>query len=96
MSRGHFEQFMVDGGECYAAFSRRINGALEVLVQSSANSVLVVAHGGSLNVALRDLLGAPAQTFAFDDTSFAEVTVSRDSDRVRLKSLGQTPHLEGD
>ncbi len=59
------------------------------------NRVLVVAHGGSLNVALRDLLGVPVQTsFAFGDTSFAEVVVSRDSDKVRLKSLNRTPHLE--
>ena len=93
--RGRFERFTADGGESYAAFSRRISGALEGLVQSSYTKVLVVAHGGSLNVALRDLLHVPAQTsFAFGDTSFAEVTVSRGSDKVRLKSLDRTPHLE--
>ncbi len=94
--RGRFERFTADGGESYTDFARRINGVLEGLVQSSASKVLVVAHGGSLNVALRDLLRVPVQTsFAFGDTSFAEVTVSRDADQVRLKSLDRTPHLEG-
>lgn len=93
--RHRFEQFMAEGGESYAAFSRRTNGALEGLVQGSYTKVLVVAHGGSLNVALRDLLGVPVQTsFAFGDTSFSEVAVSRDSDKVRLKSLNRKPHLE--
>lgn len=93
--RHRFERFTADGGESYAAFSRRISGALEGFVQSSYTKVLIVAHGGSLNVVLRDLLDASVQTtFAFGDTSFAEVTVSRDSDKVRLKSLNRTPHLE--
>ena len=93
--RHRFERFTADGGESYAAFSKRINGALEGLVQSPHTKILVVAHGGCLNVALRELLGAPPQTsFAFGDTSFAEVTVPRCSDRVRLKSLNRTPHLE--
>lgn len=56
--------------------------------------MLVVAHGGCINVALRDLLGAPVATsFAFGDTSFSEVWVSRASDRVRLLSLDRAPHL---
>lgn len=92
--RGRFERFTADGGESYADFARRINGALEELVRSFSSKVLIVAHGGSLNAALRDLLHVPVQTsFTFRDTSFAEVTVSRDSDRVRLRSLGRTPHL---
>lgn len=94
--RHRFERFTADGGESYAEFVRRVNGALEQLVRSSYTNVLVVAHGGSLNVALRDLLGVPVQTsFAFGDTSFAEISVARRSDRVRLKSLNRTPHLEG-
>ena len=95
--RGRFEPFTAEGGESYATFFRRINGALETLIQSPLNRVLVVAHGGCLNVALRDLLRTPMQTsFAFGDTSFAEVRVSRYSDEVRLLSLNQTPHLTED
>ena len=92
--RHRFEQYTPDGGEPYAATSRRISGALEQLVQSSYTNVLVVAHGGCLNVALRDLLRAPVLTsFAFGDTSFAEVTVARRSDQVGLLSLNRKPHL---
>lgn len=92
--RGRFEPFTVDGGESYAAFVRRIDVALEILVKSSARKVLVVAHGGCLNIALRNLSGCPAQTaFSFGDTGFAEVVVSRHEDSVRLKSLNRQPHL---
>ncbi len=92
--RHRFEAFTKDGGESYAATSRRVNGALEALVQSSSTNVLVVAHGGCLNVALRDLLQVPVQTsFAFGDTGFAEVVVSRQSDQVRLLGVNRTPQL---
>jgi broad specificity phosphatase PhoE len=73
---------------------RRINGALQTLVQSPLDRVLVVAHGGCINVALRDLLQTPVQTsFAFGDTSFSDLLVARRSDQVRLLSLNRTPHL---
>ena len=92
--RHRFETYTQDGGESYAATSRRISEALERLVQSSYTNVLVVAHGGCLNVALRDLLQVPVQiSFAFGDTSFAEVLVSRQSEQVRLLSFNRTPHL---
>jgi broad specificity phosphatase PhoE len=51
-------------------------------VQGAERRVLVVTHGGCINVALRDLLGAPVATsFAFGGTDFSEVWVSRASDR---------------
>lgn len=93
--RHRFALYTRDGGESYTATVRRIDGALEKLYRSSATKVLVVAHGGCLNVALRNLLGAPVQTaFSFGDTSFAEVVISRHVEAVRLKSLNRTPHLE--
>ncbi len=93
--RHRFMPYILDGGESYAAFERRISGVLEQLFQSPYKKVLVVAHGGCLNVALRDLLEAPSHTwFAFGDTSFAEVTVSRQTDGARLVSLNRQPHLE--
>lgn len=75
-------------------FSRRINGVLEGLAQSSYTKVPVVTHGGCLNVAVRDLLQAlPQPSFSFGDASFAGVTVSRRSNQVRLGSLNRTPRL---
>jgi 2,3-bisphosphoglycerate-dependent phosphoglycerate mutase len=92
--RHRFAPYTVDGGESYMETVRRINGALQTLVQSPLDRVLVVAHGGCINVALRDLLQTPVQTsFAFGDTSFSDLLVARRSDQVRLLSLNRTPHL---
>lgn len=92
--RHRFKRFTGDGGEFYAASSRWISGALEMLFWSALTNVLVVAHEGCLNVALRELLQAPPQTsFAFGDASFAKVVVPRQSNQVRLLSLNRTPHL---
>ena len=54
----------------------------------------MVAHGGILNTALRDLLGASRASFSFGDTAFAEVVVRRDADHATLKSVNRQPHLE--
>ena len=93
--RHRFTPFTPDGGESDAAFERRIDGALENLFGSSYSKVLVVAHGGCLNVALRKLLCTQGDTaFSFGDTSFAQLVVSRASHGVRLVSLNRQPHLE--
>lgn len=92
--RHRFAPYTADGGESDASFERRISRALEVLFVRPENKVLVVAHGGCLNVALRNLLRAPRETgFAFGDTSFAEVTLSRQSEGAWLLSLNARPHL---
>jgi 2,3-bisphosphoglycerate-dependent phosphoglycerate mutase len=94
--RHRFTPFTPDGGESDAAFERRISEALEALFGSPYTRVLVVAHGGCLNVALRNLLRTQGDTgFSFGDTSFAQIIVSRASDGVRLVSLNRQPHLEG-
>lgn len=94
--RHRFTPFTPDGGESDAAFERRISEALEALFRSPYTRVLVVAHGGCLNVALRNLLRTQGDTgFSFGDTSFAQIIVSRASDGVRLVSLNRQPHLEG-
>lgn len=94
--RHRFAPFTPYGGESDAAFERRIGGALEALFVRPENKVLVVAHGGCLNVALRTILRAPQDTrFAFGDTSFAEVVLPRASAGAWLMSLNRQPHLEG-
>lgn len=91
-----FTPYTPDGGESDAAFARRVDGALEQLFLSPHRRVLVVAHGGCLNVALRNLLRTQGATgFSFGDTSFARIIVSRTSDGVSLVSLNQQLHLEG-
>ena len=92
--RGRFKAFTPDGGESAASLMRRAQCGLERLVQSSLTRALVVAHGGVLNMALRDLLGASRASFSFGDTAFAEVMVRRDADHAVLKSVNRRPHLE--
>ncbi len=92
--RHRFTPFTPDGGESDATFERRISGALEALFVRPEQRVLVVAHGGCLNVALRNILRAPRDSsFAFGDTSFAEVVLSRTSAGARLIGLNARPHL---
>lgn len=92
--RHRYAPYTKDGGESYMAAVRRVGGALEHLWQRPERRVLVVAHGGCLNVALRELLQASLQTsFAFGDTSFAVVSVSRRAAGAVLRALAQTPHL---
>lgn len=92
--RHRFEKFTPDGGESSEAFRRRAALALENLFQSGAENALVVAHGGILNMALRVLLNTPNTViFPFGDTGFAVVELSRTSERVILRQVGQQPHL---
>lgn len=92
--RHRFEPFTAAGGETEEAFRRRAAIALERLFQSGAENALVVAHGGILNMALRVLLHCPtAVVFPFGDTAFALAELSRTSERVVLRSVGQQPHL---
>lgn len=46
-------------GESEAEFHRRISQAVEKLVRRGPGTTLVVAHGGSINAALRLMLGIP-------------------------------------
>lgn len=92
--RGRYEAFTSDGGESTMSFLRRAQMALETLMQSDFTNVLVVAHGGILNMALRDLLGASRGRFAFGDTAFARVVVYRNSDEAVLTGVNLQPHLD--
>ena len=92
--RGRYEAFTEDGGESVVSFMRRAQIGLETLLQSDLTNALVVAHGGILNMALRDLLGVTRGWFAFGDTGFAQVTVYRDKDEAVLRGTNLQPHLE--
>jgi 2,3-bisphosphoglycerate-dependent phosphoglycerate mutase len=82
------------GGESTAGLHRRASEALEDLLRRPGERLLVVAHGGILNAALRVLLGASSEShFAFSDTGFAELGLSDSSDDVSLLSLGPNPTL---
>lgn len=92
--RGRYEALTKEGGESVMRFMRRAQMGLESLVQSDFVNVLIVAHGGILDMALRDLLGATRGRFAFGDTGFAQVVVYRDKDEAVLTGVNLQPHLE--
>lgn len=80
------------GGESTEALHRRASEALEFLLNGPGERLLVVAHGGILNAAMRVLLGAAqASHFVFSDNGIAEFVLYAESDDVRLVSLGPSP-----
>jgi 2,3-bisphosphoglycerate-dependent phosphoglycerate mutase len=93
--RNRYAPYVDDGGESYMSMVRRAQLGIEALMQSDYKNVLVVAYGGILNAALRDILGTSRATFAFGDTGFAQVVMSRDKDEARLLGVGMQPHFTG-
>lgn len=90
--RSRWTALTAEGGESMEGLHRRASEALEALHLRSGERVLVVAHGGVLNAALRVLLGASHQThFFFGDNGLAEVVLPVGSDEVRLVSLTARP-----
>lgn len=81
------------GGESRQALHARASGALEDALVRDHQRILVVAHGGILDAALRILLGTSDNAyFPFGDTGFAELGLD-DFDRVQLISFGPNPSL---
>ncbi|MFB9083203.1 hypothetical protein [Deinococcus wulumuqiensis] len=61
--------------------------------QGGGENVLVVSHGGLLNTVLRELMGVQHGWFAFEDTRFANLRLSRTSQTVLLTGVNLGPHL---
>ena len=76
--RGPYDPFW-GTGETELDFHTRVGLALQRVMQRGPGSYLVVAHGGSLNVAIRVLASIPIPVnfhgmwFAFGDTGFARL-----------------------
>jgi len=93
--RHAFDPLTRDGGESTMQTRARVLAALQEVWTCGGQHVLVVAHGGILNAALRELLDAPRAWFAFGDTGFATLQLARTSDAVVLTGVNLSPHLEG-
>ena len=90
--RSRWAPLTAEGGESGEAMHRRAGEAIEVLLQGDGRRLLVVAHGGILNAALRVLLGSSRQShFRFTDNGIAELAIAEGSDDVRLLALGRSP-----
>ncbi|WP_420879305.1 histidine phosphatase family protein [Rhodococcus sp. (in: high G+C Gram-positive bacteria)] len=77
------------------AFRRRVLEAIDAVVgqSSHADTVVIVAHGGVINVVLQDLLELPRPlTFPIDYVSISRVLVSRNGTR-RVASVNETAHV---
>lgn len=77
------------------AFRRRALAATDAVVAQSSHedTVVIVAHGGVINIVLQELLGlARPLTFPLDYVSFSRVLVSRNGAR-RVASVNETAHV---
>lgn len=91
--RHDLDVFTSEGGESQAAIRARALLTLELLWQAGGERLLVVSHGGFLNSLLRELIGSERAWFAFGDTSFATVGLSRGSHTAEVTGVNLTPHL---
>jgi probable phosphoglycerate mutase len=86
------------GGETVADFHHRVGAAFADVVRTSrGETVVIVCHGGVINVVMRMILRAPV-TGAFDlftlNTSITEMFDAR-PDRWRLVRYNDAAHLAG-
>lgn len=90
--RSRWAPLTESGGESIQGIHRRASEALEALLSGNGERLLVVAHGGILNAAMRVLLGAGLHShFVFSDNGIAELVVDDNSDDVQLVSLHRSP-----
>lgn len=90
--RSRWALLTTSGGESTEGIHRRASEAVEALLNGDGERLLVVAHGGILNAAMRVLLGAARHShFVFSDNGIAELAIDRDSENIRLVSLRRSP-----
>jgi 2,3-bisphosphoglycerate-dependent phosphoglycerate mutase len=90
--RSRWAPLTTSGGESIEALHRRASEALEALLRGPGERLLIVAHGGVLNAAMRVLLGAGRDShFHFSDNGLAELVLDEESEVVRLVSLRPSP-----
>jgi probable phosphoglycerate mutase len=83
------------GGVDTAAFAERVGEAVEGIVAEhpGRDTVVAVAHAGTINVWLARLLGLSRPlTFPLDYTGITRVLASRDGRRV-VRSVNETAHV---
>ena len=83
------------GGESAAEFTQRVGSTLrEIVDQHPSERVIVVAHGGSLSVALAVLIGEPDnwRSYQMTNCGVSVAQLGADSD---LLVFNETSHLEG-
>ncbi len=87
---------LVPGGEGSAAFEARVDGALDsIFKRHQEGDVLVVTHGGVIQIALHHVVGRPARgIFTFRIQNASVTVLERRSDRVVISGVNDIGHLD--
>ena len=87
---------VVPGGEGAALFERRVAAALDAILERHAHGdVLVVTHGGVIQVALHRVIGRPSRGLFPFKIQNASITVIEKRDRREIIGcVNDTGHLE--
>jgi probable phosphoglycerate mutase len=87
---------LVPGGEGGREFEARVNGTMDRIIAAHPHGdVLVVTHGGVIQVALHRIVGRPSQglfPFRIQNTSIS--VIEKRSGRFVISSVNDTGHLE--
>ena len=88
---------VVPGGEGAAPFESRVASALEDIFRRHATgNVLVVTHGGVIQIALHSVVGRPSHgLFPFRISNGSVTIVERRNGRMVIATVNDTSHLEG-
>ncbi len=92
--RSHDPDFTIPQGESRRGLMLRAGAALSAVRAAGHKRAIVVAHGGSLAAALKQLLGVPAERNPFALYNGAISRLAWDTE-VKLQTLNQTDHLGG-
>jgi probable phosphoglycerate mutase len=87
---------LVPGGEGSARFEARVDGALDsIFERHPAGDVLVVTHGGVIQVALHRVIGRPARgIFAFRIQNTSVSVIEKRNGRLVVGGVNDIGHLE--
>jgi probable phosphoglycerate mutase len=87
---------LVPGGESAALFEARVAGALEsIFNRHERGEVLVVTHGGVIQIALGRVVGRPSRgLFPFKIQNASISVIERTSGRVVVGGVNDIAHLE--
>lgn len=87
----------VPGGEGGAAFETRVAATLdEIFSRHAAGDVLVVTHGGVIQIALHRVIGKPSRgLFPFRIQNASISVVERRDGRMVIGGVNDIAHLEG-
>jgi probable phosphoglycerate mutase len=87
---------VVPGGEGAAAFDVRVAGAIDAIVNAHPHGdVIVVTHGGVIQVALHRIVGRPSQgLFPFKIQNASITVIERRDGRTVIGGVNDVGHLE--